>query len=82
MENNKFTQPIITLETLHGSVGLLRARISYLMKTVSDTRLEHHRTFKQSSDELYSSRIGLQHSIFASGYAHLTYKFKILQSHS
>jgi len=31
---------------------------------------------------LYSSRIGLQHSIFASGYAHLTYKFKILQSHS
>jgi len=37
---------------------------------------------KSHNHELYSSRIGLQHSIFASGYAHLTYKFKILQSHS
>ncbi|MBS1536615.1 MAG: hypothetical protein JST20_02555 [Bacteroidetes bacterium] len=60
MDNNQFVQQIVTLESLHGSVGLLRARISYIMKAVSDTRQEQRRLSKPSPIELSEIMVGAQ----------------------
>jgi hypothetical protein len=52
MEHNLLHQQTVTLESLHGIVGLLRARISYVMKAVTDTRQELNRTFQSQPEEL------------------------------